>query len=138
MIALTVVTVTLVIMLCVLAYRLATYALPFMVALGAARYAYGTGASLIGAVLAGLVAAAVSFGILAFLFAAARAPILRVIVAVIFAAPATVAGYALVHSAAAEIVPSPIWHQLFSVISAIAVGISALARLAALLSSGSR
>lgn len=42
MIALIVMTVMLVIMLCVLAYRLATYALPFMLALAAASFAYGT------------------------------------------------------------------------------------------------
>lgn len=45
MIAVILLTVPLVIMLCVLAYRLATFALPFMLALEAARFAYGTGGS---------------------------------------------------------------------------------------------
>ncbi|TKT82466.1 hypothetical protein [Aquamicrobium sp. LC103] len=117
--------------LCVLAYRLATHALPFMIALAAARFAHGTGAGLVGAGLVGLAAAAASFAILAFLFATARAPILRVTIAVIFAAPAAVAGYAIVHGVAADIVPSPIWRQIFSITGAIAVGVSALARLAA-------
>ena len=125
-------------MRCVLAYKLATYTLPFTVALAVARFAYGTGAGLIGAGLVGLVAAAASFAILAFLFATARAPFLRVTIAVIFAAPAAVAGYAIVHGVAAEIVPSPIWRQIFSVTGAIAVGISALARIAAPLSPGAR
>ncbi len=138
MTALIVMTVPLVIMLCILAYRLATFALPLMVALAAARFAYSTGAGFIGAGVVGPVAAAASFAILAFLFATARAPILRMTIAMIFAAPATVAGYALVHGVAAEILPSPIWRQIFSVIGAIAVGISALARLAAPLSPGTR
>lgn len=124
--------------LCVLAYRLATYALPFMLALTAARFAHDTGAGLIGAALVGAVAAAASFGILAFLFAAAREPILRVTIALIFVMPAAVAGYAIVHGVAAEIVPSLIWRQIFSITGAIAVSLSALARLAAPLSSGVR
>ena len=44
MIALIVVTIMLTGMMCVLAYTLAIYALPFMLALAAARFAYGTGA----------------------------------------------------------------------------------------------
>lgn len=124
--------------LCVLAYRLAIHALPFMVALAAARFAHGTGAGLFGAGLIGLAAAAASFAILAFLFATARAPILRVTIAVLFAAPAAVAGYAIVHGVAVEIMPSPIWRQIFSVAGAIAVVISALARLAAPLSLDAR
>lgn len=124
--------------LCVLAYRLATHALPFMLALAAARFAYTTGAGLVGAGLVGLAAAAASFAILAFLFATARTPILRVTIAVLFAAPAAVAGYAIVHGIAVEIVPSSIWRQIFSVTGAIAVGISALARLAAPLSPDAR
>jgi len=83
--------------LCVLAYTLAVYALPFMLGLTAAQFAYQTGSSLIGAGLVGLVAAGVAFGVLALLFDTLRSPILRLIVALIFAAPAAVAGYALVH-----------------------------------------
>jgi hypothetical protein len=43
MIALIVVTVTLTGMMCVLAYMLAIYALPFMLALAATRFAYANG-----------------------------------------------------------------------------------------------
>ena len=48
--------------LCVLAYTLAVYALPFMLGLTAAQFAYHTGSSLIGAGLVGLVAAGAAFG----------------------------------------------------------------------------
>lgn len=131
MVAAIVMTVMLVGMLCVLAYTLATYALPFMLALAAARFAYETGAGLIGAGLVGLLAGVASFGIVTLLFATARAPVLRIALAVIFAVPATVAGYALVHGVAGELVPSPTWRSIFSVIGALATGLSALARLAA-------
>jgi hypothetical protein len=131
MIAAIVMIVMLIGMLCVLAYTLATYALPFMLALTAARLAHATGAGSIGAGLIALVAGAASFGILALLFATVRAPILRLAIAVIFAVPAAVAGYALVYGVAGEIVPSPIWQQIFSAIGGIATGLASLARLAA-------
>jgi len=59
-----------------------------------------------------------------------RSPILRLIVALIFAAPAAVAGYALVHGVSKESVPSEIWRQIFCIIGGGFVGISALMRLA--------
>lgn len=127
--------VALVAMLCILAYRLATYALPFMVALAGFRFAHGTGAGIAGAVLAGLFAAAASFVVLTLLFAALRAPILRLAVAIVFAAPAAVAGYALVHGVTGEAVPSSVWRQVFCLAGGAVTGLSAFARLAASASS---
>jgi len=51
-------------------------------------------------------------------------------VALIFAAPAALAGYALVHGATHEAIPSAIWRQIFCIIGAALVGVSALMRLA--------
>jgi hypothetical protein len=116
-------------MLCVLAYKFATYALPFMVALAATRFAYATGAGLVGAGLVGVAAAAASFSVMALLFATVRAPILRVIVAVIFVAPAALAGYALVHGVTGEAVPSSVWREVFCIVGGVSTGLSALARL---------
>lgn len=130
MVAGIVMTVMLVGMLCVLAYTLATYALPFMFALAAARFAYETGAGFNGAGLIGVAAGVVSFGVLSLLFAAAKVLILRITIALIFAAPAAVAGYALVHGVAGEFVPSPIWRAIFSAIGGIVTGLSAFAKLA--------
>lgn len=56
-----------IVLLCVAAYTLATYALPFMLGLAAARFAYHTGSGLIGAGFVGLLAGAVAFGLLVFL-----------------------------------------------------------------------
>jgi hypothetical protein len=94
--------------LCVVAYTLATYALPLMLGFAVARFAYHTGAGLIGASFIGLIAAAIAFGVFAVLFATLRSPILRLIVALIFAAPAAIAGYALVHGVTHEAIPSAI------------------------------
>jgi hypothetical protein len=100
----------------------------------ATRFAYGSGAGFFGAGVVGLVAGMASFAVMVLLFATLRAPVLRTTVALIFTAPAVVAGYALVHGLTAEIVPSPIWRQIFSAIGAISTGVCALARLAAPLS----
>ena len=124
MVAVMFMSVALIALLCVLAYTLAIYALPFMLGLTAAQFAYQTGSGLIGA---GLVA----FGILAVLFETIRTPIIRLIVALIFAAPAAVAGYALVYGITKEAVPSEIWRQIFCIVGGGFVGVSALARLAA-------
>lgn len=131
MVAVMLMSVVLVGVLCFVAYTLATYALPFMLGLTAARFAYDTGSGLIGAGLVGLAAGAVAFGVLVFLFASLRPPILRLVVALIFAAPAAMAGYALVYGVTHEAVPSEIWRQIFCIIGAMFVGVSALMRLSA-------
>jgi hypothetical protein len=130
MIAAILLIVPLIIMLCVVAYHLATFALPFMLALEAARFAYDTGAGWIGAGIVGFVAGVGSFVVLAWLFDTLRAPVLRLAVALIFAAPAAVAGYALVHGVTREAVPADIWRQILSIAGGLFVGCSALARLA--------
>lgn len=116
--------------LCVLAYTLAVYALPFMLGVSAAQFAYHTGAGFIGAGLVGFVAAVAAFGVLALLFDTLRSPILRLIVALVFTAPAAVAGYALIHGVKKEAVPSEIWRQIFCIIGGAFVFVSALMRLA--------
>ncbi|AWC24824.1 MULTISPECIES: hypothetical protein [Hyphomicrobiales] len=130
MVAVMFMSVALVALLCVIAYTLAVYALPFMLGLTAAQFAYQTGSGLIGAGLVGLFAAGIAFGVLAVLFETIRIPIVRLIVALIFAAPAAVAGYALVHGVTKEAVPSDIWRQIFCVVGGGFAGMSALARLA--------
>lgn len=124
--------------LCVLAYTLAVYALPFMIAVEAARWAYTSGSGLIGAGVVGLVAGAAAYGLLIALFMVVRTPILRLAVALVFAAPAAIAGYALVHGMATQAVPSEVWRQVFSIVGGGFVGLSAVMRLAADISPPSR
>lgn len=131
MVAVMLMSVVLIAIFCVVAYTLAIYALPFMLGVAAAQFAYQTGSGFIGAGLVGLVAAGAAFGILALLFDTLRPPILRLIVALIFAVPAAVAGYALVHGVTKESVPSEIWRQIFCIVGGGFVGVSALLRLAA-------
>lgn len=120
-----------IVLLCIAAYMLATYALPFMLGLAAARFAYHTGSGLVGAGFVGLLAGAVALGLLMFLFETLRPPILRLAVALIFAIPAAIAGYALIHGITRDAVPSEIWRQIYCLIGGLVVGVSALTRLAA-------
>jgi len=121
---------TLVGLLCVLAYRLAVYALPFMLGLAAARFAYDTGSGLIGAGIVGFVAGAISVSLLRLLFLRLRAPILRGLAAMIFVIPAAIAGYQLVSGVTQDAVPSEIWRQIFCGMGGLVVGLSAFVRLA--------
>jgi hypothetical protein len=86
-----------------------------MLGVEAARLAYTSGSGLIGAGLVGLVAGVAAYGLLVALFIAVRPPILRLAVALAYAAPAAVAGYTLVHG----------------IIGGIFVGVSEQTRLAA-------
>lgn len=131
MIALLGVAVALVAGLCVLAYTLAVYALPFMLGVETARWTYASGSGLIGAGLVGLVAGVAAYGLLLILFTVVRLPILRLALALVFAAPAAIAGYALVDGIAREAVPSHVWRVIFCLIGGGFVGVSALMRLAA-------
>jgi len=63
---------------------------------------------------------------------------LRLAVALLFAAPAAIAGYALVHGIATQAVPSEVWRQVFSIVGGSFVGLSAVMRLAADISPPSR
>lgn len=130
MIALVTLSVVMVIAMCSLAYMLATYAVPFLLAVMATRFAFATGAGYIGAGIVGLFAGVASYGFLAYLYTSLRSPGLRLAIALIFAIPAAIAGFALVHGAAREAVPSEVWRKIFSLIGGAFVGLSALARLA--------
>lgn len=131
MVAVIFMSVALIALLCVLAYTLAIFALPFLLGLTAAQFAYHTGSGLIGAGLVGLFSAGVAFGVLAVLFETIRSPVIRLIVALVFAAPAAVAGYALVYGITKEAVPSDIWRQIFCIVGGGFVGVAAWMRLAA-------
>jgi intracellular septation protein A len=118
--------------LCVLAYRFAVHALPFMLGFQVALIANGTGTGLMGAGIVGLVAGAVAFGLLSAVFVSAKSPIARVIIGLIFALPAAVAGYALISGISASAIPSEVWRQIFCIIGVVFVGAAAFTRLAVL------
>ena len=124
--------ISLTIMLCIIAYNLAIYALPFMVGLTAAQYAWAAGAGLFmtgfAAIAAALGAIALVIGVLGF----AKNPALRLIALAIFAVPAAIAGYALVHGVTKKAVDSAIVLNLLGGTGGLFIGIAAMVNLNAL------
>jgi len=118
-------------MLCMLFFTLASYALPFMLGLEVARFVYHSGSGLLSAVLVGIVAGMLVFGLAFLLLGIVRSPVLQIAVALVYTAPAVVAGYALVYGITREYIPSDIWRQLFCLVGGLFVGFSALLRLMA-------
>jgi hypothetical protein len=129
MLALIVMSTVLIWTLCVLAYRLAVYALPVMLRFEIARIAYPTGAGMIGASLIGFIAGALAYGLLSILYVSVRSPAARIVVGLIFALPAAGAGYALLSGISANAIPSELWRLMFCALGGFLVGAAAFTRL---------
>jgi hypothetical protein len=123
--------VSLSIALCVIAFNFAIYALPFMVGLAAFRYVYATDASVAMSLVAALGAAGLSVVVAAAVLAFVRAPLLRLPVLVLFAAPAALAGYAVVHGVAHNVIESTVALNLLCGTGGLFVGIAALLNISA-------
>jgi hypothetical protein len=101
-------------------------------------WAFETGAGVIGAVLVGLVAGVVALFAAQLLFAFVRSLALRAVIALLFAAPAAVAGYHAVIGISALLVPSEVWRHIFAAIGGLVVGVSAAVQLAAFAGAGAQ
>jgi hypothetical protein len=115
-----------------LLFTLAVYALPFFVAVTAGMAAFHSGAGVIGAILVAAFAGGATLAIGQIVFATVRSPAVRASVALLYAVPATIAGYSATHGLAQLSMPSTTWQIIFAVIGAICVGCTAFARLAML------
>lgn len=122
--------------LCWLLFTLAVFALPAFAGATAGALAYQTGAGWPGSIVIGLVAAALTLGIGQFLLAFARPVWLRLAIALVFVAPAALAGYHATHGIVKHTMPSDIWQIIFSVVGAVAVGVTAFVRVAAMATPG--
>ena len=115
---------------CWLIFTLAVYALPFFVAINAGIWAYHSGAGLIGAPLIAIAAGGMMLAIAQIAFAMTRSPILRAVIAAVFAFPATLAGYHVALAMAQIGVPSLVWREVFASVGAVFIGGTAWTRLA--------
>src|SRR3954447_17803407 len=91
---------------CWLIFTLAVYALPFFVAIDAGIWAYHSGAGLLGTPLVAVAAGGMTLAIAQIAFAMTQSLFIRAVIAVVFALPATVAGYHVVLAMAQIGVPS--------------------------------
>ena len=119
-----------IVLFCWLLFTLAVFALPFFAAVSAGTWAYQTGAGWLGAIVVGLIAGGITLGIGQVLFAVVRPMWARLLFALAFVIPAVIAGYHATHGIAKLAMPSETWQVVFSIIGAIAIGITTLMQVA--------
>lgn len=115
--------------LCWLLFTLAVYALPFLVGLTVGLAAFHGGSGFIGALAVGLLVGVTILVLGQIVFATVRTPLIRLLIGLIYAVPATVAGYQLCFAFAGIGVPTSGWQQVFAIAGALVVGVTALARM---------
>ena len=123
--------------LCWLLFNLAVFALPLFAGVTVGAWARGTGAGIPGALIVGAIAAALTFGLFQLLLLVARPAWIKLAVILAFVAPAAVAGYHATFGIVKLTMPSETWQLVFSVIGAIAVGITAFVRVTSMAGPGS-
>jgi len=121
---------------CWLLFTLAVFALPFFAGVTVGGWAFQTGAGWPGAILIGAVAAGLTLGIGQLLLGLVRPLWARLLIALAFVAPAALAGYHATHGIVKHTMPSETWQLVFSVIGAVAVGVTAFARVTGMVATG--
>lgn len=114
---------------CALFYRLAVYAFPILAALAAGQGAYGLGAGIWGSLILGVLAGFMALILGTVLFSASRSVSFRLIMAFVFALPATYAGYLLGLSLLRIGAIDGFWLQALAATGAVAAGATAVLRL---------
>ena len=124
--------ISLTIMLCVVAFKFAIYALPVMAGIVAFQqfHASGTGFGL--SAIGALCSAVLSLILVIVVLGIVKRPIVRLIALGTFAVPAAIAGYALAHGLAKSAVDSAIVLNLLCGTSGLIMGIAAMINLHAL------
>jgi hypothetical protein len=113
-----------------LLFSLAVYALPFFAAVSAGLWDYHRAAGPSGAILVGILVGVITLVAGQYVFAFARSTWLHFAVALLFAAPAALAGYHATLGLAKLIVPSAAWQIALSIVGAVTVGATAWTRIA--------
>lgn len=115
--------------LCWLLFTLAVFALPLFVGVNAGMWAMNSSVGWLGAILVGALAAGFTFGAGQLLLGTVRPLWAKLAIALVFVAPAVVAGYHAAHGIAKHFMPSEGWQIAFSIIGAVAAGIVTFLRI---------
>jgi intracellular septation protein A len=110
---------------CWLIFALAVYAVPFFVAVSIGMLTLNSGAGVVGALLVGIIAGALTLVLSQTAFAMTRSTILRGAIGAAFAVPAAIAGYHVVLAMSQVGVPSLAWREVFACLGAVSVGATA-------------
>jgi hypothetical protein len=114
--------------LCWALFALAIHALPFFVGLTAGIYSFQAGMGPFGAIVIGFVAGGFTLVLGQYAFSAARGPVVRFFIGLLFTVPAARAGYDVTLALSHIGIPSEWWRESFAVLGAIAIGSTAWAR----------
>ena len=115
--------------LCWLLFTLAIYALPFLAGLTAGLAAFDSGGGVVGALIVGFLAGGATLALGQIGFVSTRTPLLRVIIGLLYAVPATVAGYQVSFALAGIGMSTGGWQTAFAVVGAILSGVTAFSRM---------
>lgn len=117
---------------CIIAYKLAIYALPFWAGLTAAQHAWVAGAGVVMSGFAAIAAALLSIALVIVVLGFTKNPVLRLVALAIFAVPAMIAGYAVVHGVAKNAIDSAIMLNLLCGVGGLFIGVASIVNLNAL------
>lgn len=115
---------------CWLLFTLAVYALPFLAGLTVGLAAFHSGAGLIGALVVGFLVGVAILVLGQIVLTTVRTPLIRLIIGLVYALPAAVAGYQLGFALAGISGPAGGWQPAFAAAGATIVGVTAFARMA--------
>jgi len=115
--------------LCWLLFALAVYALPLFAGVTAGLATYHSGSGPIGAIIVGLIASSVTLVLGQIALMTLRSPLIRAVIALLFAVPAAVAGYHAGLGFAHIGIPAESWKQAMAMAGAIVVAATAWARM---------
>ncbi len=114
---------------CWLLFTLAIYALPFLAGLTAGLAAFHSGSGVIGAFIVGLLVSGATLALGQIAFATTRTPLIRAVIGLLYAVPATVAGYQVSFALAGISMSTGGWQMAFAVVGAVLSGVTALTRM---------
>jgi hypothetical protein len=114
---------------CWLLFTLATYALPFLAGLTAGLAAFHSGAGIIGALIVGVIMGGATLALGQIAFATTRTPLIRAIIGLLYAVPATVAGYQVSFALSGIGMSTGGWQTAFAVVGAVLAGVTAFSRM---------
>ena len=114
---------------CWLLFTLAVHALPCFAGMTAGLAAFHSGSGMVGALVFGVLAGGATLAIGQIVFATVRTPLIRAVIGLLYAVPASIAGYHAMLGLSHIGVPSEGWREAFAVVGAVFVGGTAWARM---------
>jgi hypothetical protein len=114
---------------CWLVFTLAVYALPFLAGLTVGLAVFHSGAGVIGALIVGFVTGGATLALGQIAFATTRTPLVRAFIGLVYAVPATVAGYQVSFALAGIGMSTEGWQTAFAVVGAVLSGLTAFSRM---------